>query len=142
MSQFNGLAGAGLLSCWQRSCYIPQHLAKHSSKLTKLKMIFLYGLAYTRIENKKLLCIPRAALLVSKPTKWRRSFLYRNISSCSGYVYCTVSNQHSIKPLPMNPIRRTTLLSNVEVVTRLTLCTNYQVFAHFALQSSPMKLYF
>jgi len=24
----------------------------------------------------------------------------------------------------------------------LTLCTNFQVFAHFALQSSPMKLYF
>jgi len=24
----------------------------------------------------------------------------------------------------------------------LTLCTNFQVFAHFALQSSPMQLYF
>jgi len=24
----------------------------------------------------------------------------------------------------------------------LTLCTNFQVFSHFALQSSPMKLYF
>jgi len=38
----------------------------------------------------------------------------------------------------MNPIRRTNLLSNVKVVMLLTLCTNFQVFAHFALQSSPM----
>jgi len=42
----------------------------------------------------------------------------------------------------MNPIRRTYLLSNVEVVTLLTFHTNFQVFAHFALQYSPMKLYF
>jgi len=33
------------------------------------------------------------------------------------------------------------LLSNVEVVTLLKFCTNFQVFAHFALQSSPTKLY-
>jgi len=33
-------------------------------------------------------------------------------------------------------------ISNVEVVTLRTSCTNFQVFAHFALQSSPMKLYF
>jgi len=32
-------------------------------------------------------------------------------------------------------------LANVEVVTLLTLCTNFQVFAHFALQSSQIKLY-
>jgi len=37
---------------------------------------------------------------------------------------------------------KTNLHSNVEVVTILTLCTNFQVFALFALQSSPMKLYF
>jgi len=30
----------------------------------------------------------------------------------------------------------------IEVVMLLTLCTNLQVFAHFALQSSPMQLYF
>jgi len=42
----------------------------------------------------------------------------------------------------MNPLRRKNLHSNVEVVLLLTLCTNFQVFAHFALQSSPMKLYF
>jgi len=39
-------------------------------------------------------------------------------------------------------MRRTNLHSNVEVVMLLTLCTNLQDFAHFALQSSPMKLYF
>jgi len=42
----------------------------------------------------------------------------------------------------MNPVHRVNLHSNVEVVTRLTLCNNFHVFAHFALQSSPMKLYF
>ena len=39
-------------------------------------------------------------------------------------------------------MRRTNLHSNVEVVKLLTLCPIFQVFAHFALQSSPMKLYF
>jgi len=41
-------------------------------------------------------------------------------------------------------MRRANLHSNVEVqvVMLLTLCTNFQVFAHFALQSSPIKLYF
>jgi len=34
------------------------------------------------------------------------------------------------------------LHSNVEVVMLLTLCTNFQVFAHFVLQFAPMKLYF
>jgi len=42
----------------------------------------------------------------------------------------------------MNTIRRTNLLSNVEVVTLSTFCTNFPVFVHFALQSSRMKLYF
>jgi len=42
----------------------------------------------------------------------------------------------------MNPMRRTNLYSNVEVVMLLTLCTNILVFAHFVLQSSPMKSYF
>jgi len=41
----------------------------------------------------------------------------------------------------MNPMRRTNLHSNVEVSMPLTLCTNFQVFPHFVLQSSPMKLY-
>jgi len=44
--------------------------------------------------------------------------------------------------LAMNPVRRTNLHWNVEVVMLLTLCTNFETFAHFALQSSPMKLYF
>jgi len=38
MLQFNRLAG--LPSYLQRSCYIPKHLGKHSSKPTKLKMQF------------------------------------------------------------------------------------------------------
>jgi len=42
----------------------------------------------------------------------------------------------------MNLMRRTNLHSNVEVVMLLMLCTNFLVFAHFVLQSSPMKLYF
>jgi len=37
-------------------------------------------------------------------------------------------------------MRITNSHSNVEVVMLLTLCANFQVFAHFALQSSPMKL--
>jgi len=37
---------------------------------------------------------------------------------------------------------RTNSHSNDEVVTLLTLCTNFLVFAHFVFQSSPMKLYF
>jgi len=42
----------------------------------------------------------------------------------------------------MNLMRRTNLHSNVEVVMLLTVYTNFQVFAHFALQFSPMKMYF
>jgi len=42
----------------------------------------------------------------------------------------------------MNSIRRTNLLASVEAVTLLTVCTNFQAFATFALQSSPMKLHF
>jgi len=41
----------------------------------------------------------------------------------------------------MNRMRRTNLHSNVEVVMLLTLWMNFLVFAHFVLQSSPMKLY-
>ena len=40
----------------------------------------------------------------------------------------------------MNLKCRTNLLSNVEVVTLMTFCTNFQVVAHFASQSAPMKL--
>jgi len=43
MLQSNG--HAGLPSYLQRSCYIPKHLGKHSSKPTKMKMQFFYGLA-------------------------------------------------------------------------------------------------
>jgi len=36
---------------------------------------------------------------------------------------------------------RKNVQSNVELVMLLTLCSNFQVFAHFALQSSPEKVY-
>jgi len=50
MLQFNGLDG--LPSYLQRSCYIPQHLGKRSSKPTKLKMQVFYGWALMRKESK------------------------------------------------------------------------------------------
>ena len=53
---------------------------------------------------------------------------------------CQTNTGH--QAFTMNQMRRKKLHSNVEVVMLLTLCTNFQVFAHFALQSSPMKLYF
>jgi len=40
----------------------------------------------------------------------------------------------------MNPMCRKNLHSNVKVFMLLTLCTNFLVFAHFVLQSPPMKL--
>ena len=43
---------AGLPSYLQRSCYIPKHLGKHSSKPTKLKMHYFYSFTLTRIESK------------------------------------------------------------------------------------------
>jgi len=48
--------------------------------------------------------------------------------------------QHQV--FTMHRIGRTNLLSNVDVVTLSKFCTNFQVFAHFALQSSLMMLYF
>jgi len=48
--QSNGLAG--LPSYLKRSCCIPKHLGKHSSKPTKMKMQFFYGLAWTCTESK------------------------------------------------------------------------------------------
>jgi len=52
------------------------------------------------------------------------------------------NTEHPAVTFTMNPMRRTNLHSNVEVAMLLTLCTNLQVFAHFVLQISPMKLYF
>jgi len=56
-------------------------------------------------------------------------------------VYQT-NTGHRAEAFTMNPMRRTNLHSNVEVVMLLRLCTNFQVLSHFVLQSSPMKLYF
>jgi len=66
-------------------------------------------------------------------------------------IFCTETSHHvtaimvyhtnSGHPASMNPIRRTNLLSNIDVVTLSKFCTNFKVFAHFVLQSSPTKLY-
>jgi len=56
-------------------------------------------------------------------------------------VYQT-NTGHRTSSLSVNPMRRTNLHSNVEVVMHSTLCTNFKVFAHFALKSSPRKCYF
>jgi len=40
----------------------------------------------------------------------------------------------------MNPMRRENLHSNVEVVMLLTLCTNFQVFAHFTIFADEVVL--
>jgi len=68
-------------------------------------------------------------------------------------IFCTETSRHvnysvliivhiEHQASSSNPMHRTNLHSNIEVVMLLTLCTNFQVFAHIALQSSPMKLYF
>jgi len=40
----------------------------------------------------------------------------------------------------MNLMRRTNVHSNVEVVMLLTLCTNFEVFAHFAIFADEVVL--
>jgi len=105
----------------QQSCYIPKHLGNHSSKLTKLKMQFFYGSVLTRIKA-KLLCIPRVALLVSKPAKWLQLFfvpkhLFMLI------IMCQTNTEHPAVTFTMNPMHRTNFHSNVEVSMLLTLCT-------------------
>jgi len=52
------------------------------------------------------------------------------------------NTKHPAVTFIMNPMRRTNLHSTVEVLMLLTLCTNFQVFGHFALRFSPMQLYF
>jgi len=88
MLQFNGLAG--LPSCLQRICYIPKHLGKYSSKLTKLKMQIFYGLALTRIENKD-------SLYSMRCTAYKQSYEMVAVIFCteqSRHINCSVSNQH------------------------------------------------
>jgi len=52
------------------------------------------------------------------------------------------NTEHPAIAFTMNPMRRTNLHSDVEVVMLLTLCTKFQAFAHFALLFLPMKLCF
>jgi len=63
----------------------------------------------------------------------------------SRHVNYSVSNQNwtsSSKPLQWIQRAEQVYIQMFEVVMLLTLCTNFLVFAHFVLQSSPMKLYF
>jgi len=52
------------------------------------------------------------------------------------------NTEHSGVTFTMNPMRRTNLHSNIEVFMLSTLCTNFQDFAHFALQFSPISCAF
>jgi len=85
--------------------------------------------------------VPRVTLLVSKPAKWLRLFFVPKQLVMLIIMYQT-NTEHPAVTFTMNPMRRTNLHSNVEVFMLLTLCTNFQVFAHFTLQFSPMKLCF
>ena len=56
-------------------------------------------------------------------------------------IFCTETSHHvtaimvyhtnSGHPASMNPIRRTNLLSNIDVVTLSKFCNKFKVFAHF-----------
>jgi len=50
-------------------------------------------------------------------------------------IYQT-NTEHPAVTFTINPMRRTNLHSNVEVFMLLTLCTNFEVSAHFGLQFS------
>jgi len=103
-------------------------------------MQFFYGLASTRIESKASLH-SKCSLLVSKPAKWLRLFFVPQHLVMSITMYQT-NTKHPAVTFTMDPMRRTNLHSNVVVFMLLTLCTNFQVYGHFALQFSPMKFCF
>jgi len=103
-------------------------------------MQFFYGLALTRIERKASL-YSKTYTACKQPAKWLRLFFVPKHLVILIIMYQT-NTEHPAVTFTINPMRRTNLLSNVEVFMLLTLCTNFQVFAHFALQFSPMKLYF
>jgi len=63
----------------------------------------------------------------------------------SRHANYSVSNQHwtsSSKPLQWIQCAEQIYIQMFKVVMLSTLRTNFLIFAHFALQSSPMKLYF
>jgi len=79
----------------------------------------------------------------SKPAKWLRLFFVpKHLVMLMLIIMYQTNTEHPAVTFTMNPISRINLHSNVEVFMLLTLCTNFQVFAHFALQFSLMKLYF
>jgi len=79
------------------------------------------------------------ALLAGKPTKWLRLFFVpKHLVMLIMCIKLTLDIEQ--KAFTMNPIRRTNLHSNVELVTLLTLCTNFQVFARFAIFADEVVL--
>jgi len=88
-------------------------------------------------------------LLYRPNTGHRASSLYNESSTQKKFTFkCRRRNIYSVRSSSVwffaekGFLSIDSVLSNVEVVTLLTFCSNCQVFAHFALQSSPMKLYF
>jgi len=66
----------------QRSCYIPKHLGKRSSKLTKLKMQIFLRLSINARRKQSFLVFHGLHCLWANLLNGCCYFLYRNISSC------------------------------------------------------------
>jgi len=103
-------------------------------------MQFFYGLALTRIESK-------ASLYSKGYTACKQTYQMVAVIFVPKHLVMLIimyqtNTEHPAVTFTMNPTRRTNLHSNVVVFMLLTLCTNLQVFVHFALQFSPMKLCF
>jgi len=101
-------------------------------------MQFFYGLALTRIKSK-------ASLYSKGCTACKLTCEMVAVIFCtetSRYVYYNVSNQHwtSSSHLYSESNAQNKFAFKCWSFHVLTLCTNFQVFAHLALQFSPMKL--
>jgi len=87
MLQFNGLAG--LPSYLQRSCYIPKHLGKPSSKPTKLKMQIFLRLSINAHKSKASLY--SMGCTACKQTCWMFAVIFYTETSC--HANYSVSSQ-------------------------------------------------
>jgi len=103
------------------------------------KCKFFYGLALTRIKA-KLLCIPWVALLVSKLAECLRLFFIPKHLVMLITVYQANARHRAVSFYNESNAQKKIAFKCWSCHV-LTLCTNNQVFAHFALPSSPMKLY-
>ena len=74
------------------------------------------------------------------------SLLWPSLLTCSGCASMTATSLSFLEVFGFPTLFSLNYLANWYQVSSqvmlLTLCTNFQDFAHFALQSSPMKLYF